>query len=316
MADLPKERLIPDLPPFTNIGMDYFGPIEIKRARSLVKRYGVIFTCMSSRAVHLEMAYSLDTDSCISAIRRFVCRRGQVSHIRSDNGTNLVGAEKELRKALVSLNQDKIRNSLLKDNIKWSFNPPAASHHGGVWERIIRMVRKVLLSVLHQQVLDDEGLCTILCEVEAILNSWPITTMSPDPHDLEALTPNHVLLLKSKPVLPPGIFQKSDMYLRRRWKQVQYMADLFWKRWIQEYLPLLQERQKWTNTKRNIQTGDIVLIVDATAPRGSWILGRVLQTFQDGKGLVRSVQIKTKTSVLERPITKVCLLVDDCSSDN
>lgn len=316
MADLPQERLMPDLPPFTNVGMDYFGPIETKRARSLVKRYGVIFTCMSSRAVHLEMAYSLDTDSCISAIRRFICRRGQVSHIRSDNGTNLVGAEKELKKALVSLDQDKIRNSLLKDNIKWSFNPPAASHHGGVWERIIRMVRKVLLSVLHQQVLDDEGLCTILSEVEAILNNRPITTMSSDPHDLEALTPNHVLLLKSKPVLPPGIFQKSDMYLRRRWKQAQYIADLFWKRWTREYLPLLQERQKWTDTKKNIQTGDIVLIVDATAPRGSWMLGRVLQTFQDGKGLVRSVKIKTKTSVLERPITKVCLLVDGCSPDN
>lgn len=199
MADIPKDRLTPDLPPFTNVGMDYFGPIETKRGRSLVKRYGVVFTCMSSRAVHLEMAHSLDTDSCICAIRRFMCRRGQVSHIRSDNGTNLVGAEKELRKALLSMDQDKIRNSLLNDNIKWSFNPPAASHHGGVWERIIRMVRKVLWSVLQQQPLDDEGLCTILCEAEAILNSRPITTVSPDPHDLEALTPNHVLLLKSKP---------------------------------------------------------------------------------------------------------------------
>ena len=97
MADLPKERLEADLPPFSNVGVDYFGPYVTKRGRSLVKRYGVIFTCMSSRAVHLEMAHSLDTDSCIHALRRFISRRGQVTRIRSDNGTNLVGAIRELQ---------------------------------------------------------------------------------------------------------------------------------------------------------------------------------------------------------------------------
>ena len=205
MADLPKERLQPDNPPFTNVGVDYCGcgPFEVKRGRSLIKRC-VIFTCMASRAVHLEMAYSLDTSSCINALRRFISRRGQVTHIRSDNGTNFVGAERELREALSALNQKKIQNTLLQSGIKWSFNTPAASHHGGVWERIIRMVRKVLNSVLHQQSVDDEGLQTFLCEVEAILNDRPITKISDDPHDLEPLTPNHILLMKGKPALPPG----------------------------------------------------------------------------------------------------------------
>lgn len=83
MADLPIERITPDLPPFSNVGVDYFGPVEVRRGRSLVKRYGVIFTCTACRAVHLEVAYSLDTDSCINALRRFVCRRGQVTHMRS-----------------------------------------------------------------------------------------------------------------------------------------------------------------------------------------------------------------------------------------
>ena len=198
MADLPKERLQADLPPFTNVGIDYFGPFEVKRGRSLIKRYGVIFTCMASRAVHLEMAYSLDTSSCIDAIRRFISRRGQVAHIKSDNGTNFVGAERELREALSQLNQEKIQKSLLHSGVKWSFNTPAASHHGGVWERLIRMVRKVLNSILHQQHLDDEGLQTLLCEVEAILNDRPITKASEDPNDLEPLTPNHILLLKGK----------------------------------------------------------------------------------------------------------------------
>lgn len=200
MADLPSERLTVDLPPFTNVGVDYFGPIEVKRGRSLVKRYGVIFTCVASRAVHLDIAYSLDTDSCINALRRFLCRRGQVSRLRSDNGTNFIDAENELRKALADLNQSKIQKTLAHKGIKWSFNPPAASHYGGAWERIIRMVRKVLL--------DDEGLHTFLCEVESILKDRPITKVSEDPNDLEPLTPNHLLTIRKKPILPPGLFDE------------------------------------------------------------------------------------------------------------
>ncbi len=110
-----------------------------------------------------------------------------------------------------------------------------------VWERLIRLVKKVLYSTLQQQCLDDENFHTILCEAEAILNDCPITKLSDDPNDLEALTPNHIWQLRSKPFLPPGLFQKSDLYIRRRWRQVQYLSDLFWKKWIKEYLPLLQE---------------------------------------------------------------------------
>lgn len=161
--------------------------------------------------------------------------------------------------------------------LQGSFNPPGASHRGGVWEWLIRSVRKVLHSVLRQQTLNDEGLQTILCEVEAILNSRPITTVSSDPRDLEPLTPNHILLLKTKPILPPGIFEKNDLYVRRCWRQVQYMANLFWKRWSPEYLPLMQERQKWCTKRRSFTPGDVVMVVDSSAPRGSWVLGRVLE---------------------------------------
>ncbi|KAK0138081.1 hypothetical protein N1851_025745 [Merluccius polli] len=180
-------------PPFTRVGVDYFGPFEVKSRRSVVKRYGVIFTCMAIRGIHIEVAPSLDTDAFINALRRFIARRGQ-------------------------------------KGIKWSFNPPAGSHHGGSWERLIRSVRKVLKSTLNVQSLDEEGLHTVLCEVEAIINGRPITKASMDPYDLEALTPNHLLLLKALPSLPPGVFQEADIYAHRRWKQVQYMSDLFWKR--------------------------------------------------------------------------------------
>lgn len=308
MADMPEDRICPDLPPFTNVGVDYFGPFEVKRGRTRVKRYGVIFTCMASRAVHLEVAHSLTTDSCINAIRRFVCRRGPVRQMRSDNGTNFIGAERELREALATIDHDRIHHVLLAKEIDWIFNPPAASHHGGVWERLIRMVRKVLFSVLQQQTLDDENLETIFCEVEAILNDRPITGVSDDVKDLEPLTPNHILSLKGKPVLPPGAFQPGDLYIRRRWRQVQYLSDLFWKRWTREYLPLLQERQKWSKPRRSFTIGDIVVVMDHTAPRSSWILGRIVNTYPDKNGLVRAVQLKTKTGQLDRPISKIFLL--------
>ncbi|KAK2907800.1 hypothetical protein Q8A73_008873 [Channa argus] len=308
MADLPLSRVLPDEPPFTRTGVDCFGPFTIKRGRTTAKRYGVIFTCMATRAVHIEVAASLDTDSFINALRRFIARRGQVVEIHSDNGTNFVGAERELKRSLEEWNMSKIENRLTQSGIKWMFNPPSASHFGGVWERLIRSVRKVLSATLKDQRLDEEGLQTLLCEVEAILNSRPITTPSDDPNDLEALTPNHLLLLKTQPSIPQGVFQEDDLYSRRRWRQVQYMADLFWKRWVKEYLPELQRRQKWTHAKRNFVAGDIVLIVDESAPRNSWVIGRIIHTIQDERGLVRQVRIKTRTNEFDRPITKVCLL--------
>lgn len=146
--------------------------------------------------------------------------------------------------------------------------------------------------------------------MEAILNDRPITKVSEDPNDLEPLTPNHILLLKGKSILPPGLFEKADLYIKRRWRQVQYIAELFWKRWTSEYLLVMQERQKWTRPKRGFSEGDIVIIADATAPRGSWLMGRVLSTTADSRGLIRSVKVQTKTSILDRPITKLCLLLE------
>ena len=308
MADLPCDRIVPDEPPFTRVGVDYFGPFEVKSRRSMVKRYGVIFTCLAIRAIHIEVAQSLDTDSFINALRRFIARRGQVKEMRSDNGTNFTGAERELKAAVELWNQKQVSDVMLQRGIKWSFNPPAGSHHGGSWERLIRSIRKVLNSTLKVQCLDEEGLHTLLCEAESIINGRPITKASLDLNDLEALTPNHLLLLKTSPILPPGVFEPTDMYASRRWRQIQYMSNLFWKRWVKEYLPQLQERQKWTGAKRNLAVGDLVLVMDNTAPRNSWPMGRVIETFPDKRGLVRQVRIKTKTSRLDRPITKICLL--------
>ena len=202
------------------------------------------------------------------------------------------------------------RNVATKGSQSWSFNPPARSHFVGVWECVIRMVRRILNAVLRQQRLDDDGRHTVMCEAEAILNDRPITKLSDDPNDLEPLTPNHILLMKGKPSVPPGLFEQHDLYVRRRWRQVQYISDLFWKRWIREYLPLLQERQKWNQRREHLKPGDIVIIMDPTAPRGSWPLGRVLEAFHDNRGLARSVCLQTKTSIIEWPVTKLCLMYE------
>ncbi|KAK3744013.1 hypothetical protein QZH41_004823 [Actinostola sp. cb2023] len=283
MASLPQNRTTPCKPPFTYVGVDCFGPFTVRRGRTTAKRYGVLFTCLTTRAIHIEVAYSMDTESFINSLRRFVARRGQPDEIRSDTGGNFVKGEKELRMAIQDWNQTQIHEYLLQHNVKWIFNPPAASHHGGVWERCIRTVRKVMKALLKQQVLDDEGLNTLMCEVESIVNGRPITKVSDDPKDLDALTPNHLLLLRAGTATPPGVFSKDDNYTRRRWRQVQYLSNLFWLRWTKEYLPSLQQRQKWNKPQRNLAADDIVLLLDENTPRSTWPLGRVLEVYSNSK---------------------------------
>lgn len=139
--------------------------------------------------------------------------------------------------------------------------------------------------MLSLQTLNDEAFHTTLCKVEAILNSRSITNASDDANDLEALTPNHILLLNLKPHLPPGLFCKDDLYMKRRWRQMQFLSDLFWKRCVREYLPLLQDKQKWMRPKISFSIGDIVVIMDLVAPRGSWLMGKITQTYPDKKRL-------------------------------
>lgn len=154
----------------------------------------------------------------------------------------------------------KMQNSLLQKHIKWSFNPPHESHFGGIWERCIRTVRKILHALLREQIAEDERLVTFMCEVESIMNNRPITPVSSDPNNMEPLTPNHLLFLKSEVTLPPSLFKSEDLFSSCTWKQVQYLADIFWRRWSRKYLPLLELRQKWVSPRRNFAIGDVVLV--------------------------------------------------------
>ena len=191
MADLATDRLTPS-PPFTYVGEDFFGPYVTKDGRKERKRYGALFTCLVSRAVHIEIANSLETDCFINTLRRFVACRGPVREIRCDNGTNFVGTKRELHGAMNEMDHSEITEKLQHHQIDWKFNPPAASHMGGVWERQIRTARRILYTLLHEHGsrLDDESLQTLMCEVEAIINSRPLIVTSSDSKDPLPLSPS------------------------------------------------------------------------------------------------------------------------------
>lgn len=326
MAELPKERVEASAP-FTYCGMDVFGPFVIKRARKEYKRYGLILTCLSSRAVHIEMLEDLSTDTFINALRCFISLRGAVRQLHCDHGTNFVGARNEFREALKQCNTKELEVFLADKQCEFIFNAPSASHAGGVWERQIRTVRNVLNATFSQCPgrLDDASLRTLFYEAMAIVNSRPLNVDGiNDPKSLEPLTPNHLILMKSKVALPPpGKFVKEDVYATKRWRRVQYLIEQFWGRWKREYLLNISTRQKWHVPRRNLKVNDIVIIKDDTLPRNQWQLGRVVETMEQGDGLVRRVKVQVgerksprksdspfKPSIFERPIQKLVLLLE------
>ena len=220
MSDLPKERVAIGDKPFTYTGIDYFGPIVVKLSKrtrfnpALAKRYGVIFTCLTTRAVHLELAGDLSTDCFIMALRRFRSRRGNVKYIKSDNGTNFIGADRELKEAIKNLDKRKISKVLSDYYIEWEFNPPASPWMGGAWESLIKSVKRALKAIVRDRLFTDEALYTFLCEIESILNHRPLTAVSDDINDYDSLTPNHYLTGTDTPNLSPGIFENKEIDFR------------------------------------------------------------------------------------------------------
>ena len=322
MADLPVERT-EEAPPFTYCGMDCFGPFYIKEGRKELKRYGLLLTCMSSRAVHIEMLDDLSTDSFINALRATIAIHGPIRQLWCDQGTNFVGAKREFTEALEAMEKE----SFKEQGCEFIMNTPASSHMGGVWERQIRTVRSVLTSILDQssKQLDGSSLRTFLYEVMAVVNSRPLTTdYLSDSSCPEPLTPNHILTMKSTILAPPpGKFVREDLYLRKRWRLVQLLANNFWVRWRREYLLNLQCRQKWTEVRRNARVNDIVLLQDDMAPCNHWKLAKVTEVFPGKNGRVRKLKFLisdptldakgqriSKPAYLERPIQKTVTLVE------
>ncbi|XP_018395619.1 PREDICTED: uncharacterized protein LOC108774099 [Cyphomyrmex costatus] len=234
------------------------------------------------------MVTELSTEAFIAALRRFVARRGLCSQIFSDNGTNFVGAARHLRELYEFINQKQeiIKAELAEQRIDWNFIPPRAPQFGGLWEAAIKMAKRHLFTITEGRVLTYEEYSTLLTQIEAVLNSRPLTPISSDPADLSALTPAHFLVGGS--LLQPLQSNRLDVPENSlsRWQIVQKLSQLFWKRWHVEYLQELQKRTKWTTSDRKIKIGDLVVIKEDNLPPFRWRLGRVTQTHPDTDGEV------------------------------
>ena len=256
MVDLPRERLDEHVFPFTHTGVDYFGPIEVKILRRTLKRWCCLFTCLTTRAVHIEVAQSLDTESCLAAVTRFIARRGYPSAIISDNGTNFVGAAKELKAFMDEWDRAKVESDLAQKKIIWRFNPPGAPHFGGIWKRLDQSCKNVIIAILDHRSLTDEVLSTTMCLVEQTLNARPLTAVSDDLEDLTALTPNHFLRGQESASAPFMLSSERYHDLKKSFKTAQSYADMMWKRWTREYLPQWNQRSKWSKEHvRNLKEG-------------------------------------------------------------
>ncbi|XP_067056075.1 uncharacterized protein [Acropora muricata] len=319
MADLPMDRVSP-VPPFSYVGLDVLGPWQIcaRRTRGGLahsKRWAVLFVCMSTRAIHIEVIESMDTSSFINALRRFLAIRGPVIQLRSDCGTNFVGARNELQAVLKPSDASAVRSYLLKEGCEWLFNPPHASHAGGAWERMIGVTRRVLEAILvdvPSKYLTHEVLTTLMAEVSAIVNARPLIPVSNDPDAPEVVTPATLLTQKPQQLRPPARDFNAENLLSKQWKRVQHLANVFWARWRKEYLPTLQPRRKWQNASRNLWEGDLVLLRCKDAPRNNWPLARITKAQADQDGKVRKVELVTAKEGsmrhYQRPVTEAILL--------
>ncbi|XP_075259078.1 uncharacterized protein LOC142350938 [Convolutriloba macropyga] len=205
---------------FANCGLVFFGPFYIEEEKDkLEKHYGLIFTCLVTRAVHLETCPDLNTDTFLNAYRRFTSRRCQPADLYSDNGKTFVGAKEELKRCLNDLDKDKIHKALAAQNTKWHFNPPYGPHVGGAWERLIQSIKRALLIILGSRNFTFDVSHTIMVESEAMMNSRPLTNVPDAMENEEPLTPNHFLLQRPYNSLLPDIFPSTKPANMKSWEE-------------------------------------------------------------------------------------------------
>ena len=337
MGQLPPSRLNPDFV-FFHTGLDYTGPYFLKEGyigRPIkIKAYLAVFVCFYTKAVHLEVVKDATTESLIACLSRFCSRRGLPLTLHSDNGSNLIGAKNELAELYAILEEKETQNSiqayLLHQKVNWDTIPVKAPHFGGLWEAAVKAAKFHLKRVLGQQMYTCDELETVVCQVEACLNSRPLGVMASHPLDgMVPLTPGHFLIgraLKAYPVMKID-FKPTTL---QRWVHCQKMVQSFWKRWNQEYLQQLQRAVKWHRKERNFKKGDLVLLTDGSALQCQWTNAKIVEIYPGKDGVVRAVdvqvehkiipekctskeefvkQLTTRTAVYRRPVTKLAMLL-------
>nr|XP_049706052.1 uncharacterized protein LOC126056570 [Helicoverpa armigera] len=317
MGDLPKVRVTPARA-FLHTGVDFAGPFQISMSKGrgirTQKAYICVFICMSTKAIHLELVSDLTSEAFIAAFKRFVARRGKCSHIWSDQGRNFVGANKELMAAWKEANlvfEGVISNTLAMEGTQWHYLPAYSPNFGGLWEAGVKSVKHHLKRVLSTN-LTYEEMITVLCQIEACLNSRPLCPIDDkDPDCIEVLTPGHFLIGEAPIVVPSPDFKDAKMHSLSRWQYTQKLLGDFWRRWQQEYLTRLQQRPIWLKKIEEFKVGDVVLIKTDGLPPGKFSLGRVIQKHPGEDGITRVYSIKSGNSVVKRCCSKLCALPID-----
>jgi len=315
MGDLPLARVTPS-PPFNHTGVDFAGPYLLRspvgRKSTTYKAYISLFICFTTKAIHLEVVGALTSVAFVAAFRRFVARRGKPSTIYSDQGTNFVGAARhlgDLAKEVLHSDDSSFNDFLSTENIIWKFNPPHAPNFGGLWEAGVKSVKRHLARTMSSgSFLTFEEFSTLLCQIEACLNSRPIAPISDSSSDSMALTPAHFLIGRSLLSVPQRNVADVPSNHLTRWNLIQQNLQHFWVRWRKEYLSQLQSRSKWHASLPPLVVGDVVLLKIDFMPPNSWPLGRIEQLFPGPDGIARVALIRTQTSLLKRPLSKVTLL--------
>ena len=245
MANLPNCRLTPHSPPFHYTSCDYFGPITVKVGRNkTTKHYGVIFTCLNTRAVHLEVATDCSAMEFIQTLRRFFAIRGYPAEILSDNGTQFVGALSDLRQMIQGVDKKVLKDYCAERGVQWKFITPAAPHQNGCAEALVKSCKLALKKAVGEHVLTPFELYTCLLEVANLVNQRPIGRPPNDPDDGSYLCPNDMLLGRAFPQVPQGPFQETKNP-RKRVEFIQKIVESFWRRWTRDVFPLLVPRRKW-----------------------------------------------------------------------
>lgn len=314
IGNLPTDRVVKSCA-FEISGVDYCGPFLVTqqiRGRPPVKVYLAIFICFVTKAVHIELVPDLTTAAFISSLKRFIARRGKCRLIYSDNATNFVGANRELKQMLAHfLSQQHISDvetSCRNEGITWKFIPPRSPHFGGLWESAVKLAKNCIRRCIGNHILTHDELHTICCQAEAVINSRPLTPLSNDPNDLTPLTPGHFLIGRNLTTVAEPTLQNSKLSALKRYHCIQFIQQQFWSRWQNEYIKQLQLRSKWNRPLTNLQENDLVLLKDENTAPLKWPIGRIVQVIQGDDGRVRVVMVKTSEGIHKRTITKVCKL--------
>lgn len=310
MGSLPSIRCSPARP-FLHSGVDYAGPINVRtskgRGHHAYKGYICLFVCMCTKAIHLELVSDMTAQGFLAAFRRFTARRGNCAKLWSDNGTTFVGANKELQE-LQSIQQSSAP-FLETNGTEWHFIPPRAPNFGGLWEAGVKSAKFHLKRVIGDATLTFEELSTLLCQIESCLNSRPISVISnDDPQGQLPLTPGHFLIGEPLINVPEQNYENSTVSSLSRWQFIQKTLQNFWRRWSQEYLATMMNRYKWSSQVPEPNVGQIVLIKEDDLPPSRWLLGRVLEKHPGSDNITRVVTLRTKSSTIKRPVSKLCIL--------